>query len=47
MLKNKDTLLVSNLKIIKFAAIKGACWWIDGEETMCSHCYYGWNGEIE
>ena len=20
---------------------KGACWWIDEEETICSHCYYG------
>lgn len=23
----------------------GACWWLDETETLCSHCYYGWNEE--
>ena len=23
--------------------IHGACWWVDATETICSHCYYGWN----
>lgn len=23
----------------------GACWWMDEQHTICSHCYYGWNKE--
>ncbi|WP_283571800.1 hypothetical protein [Streptococcus agalactiae] len=23
----------------------GACWWIDKNRTLCSHCFHGWNDE--
>ena len=25
----------------------GSCWWIDKNRTLCSHCYYSWNGDTE
>lgn len=25
----------------------GNCWWVDEDETLCSHCYYGWNKKIK
>lgn len=28
-----------------FNSEHGACWWMDETETLCSHCYYGWNEE--
>lgn len=23
----------------------GPCWWIDKNQDLCSHCYYGFNEE--
>lgn len=23
----------------------GPCWWFDKKESLCSHCFYGWNDE--
>ncbi|MCQ9212378.1 MULTISPECIES: hypothetical protein [unclassified Streptococcus] len=25
--------------------IHGACWWMDKNRTLCSHCFYGLNDE--
>ena len=25
----------------------GPCCWIDKNRTLCSHCYYSWNGDTE
>lgn len=25
----------------------GSCWWMDETQSLCSHCYYDWNCDIE